>query len=102
MDGNKNFYESMSTSATPDESFTVEKLHKMLELVIPETPLFFSSNVIDPDACYKMKPEKVAFYSMEHLFDKNAKTMYVCGINVRDALIKKGVAFENFKPEVEK
>jgi hypothetical protein len=39
---------------------------------------------------------------MEHLFDKNAKTMYVCGINVRDALIKKGVAFENFKPEVEK
>jgi hypothetical protein len=90
-----------STDAKNGESFTVEKLHKMLELVIPETPLFFSSEVIDPDDCYAMQPEKVAFYSMSHLFnDKNSKQCYVCGVNVRDALIKKGVAFENYpKPE---
>jgi hypothetical protein len=93
-----------ATSDNNGESLTIDKLHKMLELCIPETPLFFSSEVIDPDDCYAMQPAKVAFYSMAHLFnDKNPKQCYVCGVNVRDALIKKGVAFENYpKPEQEK
>jgi hypothetical protein len=35
-------------------------------------------------------------------FDNNTKTVYVCGKNAADALIKKGITFENYKPEDEK
>ena len=93
------------TQIVPDkngESLTLEKLHKMLELVIPETPLFFTSELIEDDACYEMRPDQISFYASANLFDKNTKLVYVCGKNVRDALIKKGVFFQNYKPEVEK
>jgi hypothetical protein len=95
-----------STQTTPenvhDDVLTLEKLHKMLELVIPETPLFYVSEMIDPKACYKMAPPQIPFYSI----DKTEKLVYICGIDIADALIKKGVAFENYpkpsKPEGEK
>ena len=101
-DGNKNFYESMPTSTAPStpSSFDQKAFIKALKAMpgAIDIPLFFSSTIIDPDACFQMKPDKMHFYAMINVIDKNTKTVYICGINVRDSLIKKGVAFQNYKP----
>jgi hypothetical protein len=97
-----------STSSTVPVDITVLDLkafHKMLKavgesLTVPTT-LFFSSDLIDPNACYKMNPQTPGFLMLT-CFDRKTKTVYVCGKNVRDALIKKGVAFQNYKEEEEK
>lgn len=106
-DGIKNFYESMSTSTYPNGEPTtlnskafIKALKAMPGAV--DIPLFFSSNVIGVDDCFKMNTDKINFYAIAGCFDKNTKTVYVCGNNIRDALIKKGVVFQNYRPEEEK
>ena len=105
-DGNKNFYESMPTSTAltnKPTAFDQKAFQKALEAMpgAVDIPLFFTSKLLDPDACFKMDSKNwwclfdIHIYSR---FDKNTKTVYVCGKNVRDALIKKGVAFQNYKP----
>lgn len=96
---------STATTAKEDKNGTVMNVQaviRMLEKTIPETPLFYASELIDPDACYKMRPQQLSFYSMANCFDKNTKLVYVCGTNVRDALVQRGVAFVNYKPEPDK
>ena len=92
-----------NTYGKPDKngtSLTAETLKELIKLIPPAPPLFFSSGVIAPDACYKMRPDQLDFYSMANCFDKNTKEVYVCGVTVRDALIEKGVVFQNYKPEL--
>jgi hypothetical protein len=97
-DGIKNFYESMSTVPVEPTVFDLKAFQKALDAMpgAIDIPLFYSSKLIDPDTCYKMNAD--FGFSMLN-FDKKAKVMYVCGTNVRDSLIKKGVAFQNYKPE---
>jgi hypothetical protein len=94
--------DSLSTCTEPSPPPTVESISKMLAAVIPAPlPLFYVSKFIDPDDCFKTNSEDFEFYSLKIgcPVDKNVKEVYICGTNVRDALIKKGVAFQNYEPE---
>jgi hypothetical protein len=98
-------FSASSTYSEPNKNgdvLTAEKLQELIDKMPPPAPIYYASNLIGPDDCFKMRPDQCTFYSMAGLFDKNTKVVYVCGINVRDALIEQGVVFENFKPEEEK
>ena len=88
------------TTATKPEPLTIDVLNKAIKLIegLPEIPLYFYSKILDDDEIFKMEPGQVSIFPF-FPFDNNSKTMYVCGKNVRDTLIKEGVTFQNYKPK---
>jgi hypothetical protein len=93
------------TCTVPPPPITIEKLRERITCIMPgPLPLFYTSNIIDPDDCFKIAPGKLLHWACYESFnfDKNIEEVYICGKNVRDSLIKKGVAFQNYNPEDEK
>jgi hypothetical protein len=95
---------STSTNSTtkPMPPFTLEVFEAALRSLPPKQPIikFYASGVIAPNDCVKILPKKLEKDNYINLIiDNSADEVYICGVNVRDALIEKGFEFENYKPE---
>jgi hypothetical protein len=93
---------STAVTSTPEkESLTLEKIQKVAKL-LKATPIrkFYASNAMLPDDLFKIT--KDAIPKLDFNLDKNVDELYICGSNVRDALIETGIIFENYNPEKEK
>lgn len=99
---NCSLYGGTCTTAK-EEPLTMDVFSKAVRLIegLPETPLYFYSNTLGDDDLYQMEPGQISIFPLFPI-DNNTKTMYICGKNVRDTLIKEGVTFQNYKPEEEK
>jgi len=91
------------TTAKDFKPLTIDALNKAFKLIegLPEIPLYFYSEMMKDDEIFKMEPSKITIFPSFPL-DNKSKTMYICGKNVRDTLIKEGVTFQNYNPEEEK
>lgn len=86
----------------PDKLLTLEVMMEAVEkMKFQVAPLYYYSGTIEADDIYKMTPDELSFNSWHLGFDKAVKTVYICGRNVRDRLIKEGINFQNFYPEHE-
>lgn len=85
--------EAEPTTFSHDNIAEAIRMVEGLDLAMPK---YFYSEHLEPDDVYKMEPGPAMLFFP---FDRNIKVVYICGSNIRDALIDQGAVFENYKPE---
>jgi hypothetical protein len=87
-----------TTPEPANRPFSLEVLEAAIRSLPPKQPIrkFYASKSILPTDCFKIEKKSIPQLNFFNSVDKNVDVLYICGSVVRDALIEKGIKFENY------